>query len=494
MGNGTDTGKDRLTRLAGGRPARAAVVALLAAAAVSQAIAQAITLGGPGPSSGHQASFPAVLAVEYVLPLSLLALLATVPLAAYRPAMAAVAVTLGNVAALVSFGQVTAAGVAAELIAACWLGLAGGLDGATALRGLGRLGGPGATAGRYLATGLALPFLLLALTGSGRAAVLLASAVPVAGGIGIAVWSGRLARTKTEAGEALADTLLAHTARGERARIARELHDVVAHHISMIAVLSETGRLTTPGLPEEGARRFLEIGDTARAGLTEMRRLLGVLREDAGPAADAPDAVDSALPEAATVPAVAAAAGVPGAPASRASRQPQPTLRQLAELIDIARDASVAGTRLIISGPVVPLDPGVELAAFRIVQEALTNARRHAPGAAVDVELRYSPESLRLRVRDNGPGPVSAGPGRSDHPGPGVTSDGTEPASADGQPTGSGHGLLGMRERAFSVGGSLYTGLAPGGGFLVEAVLPADQDPVEVSPAAAGTAGTGAGR
>ena len=207
--------------------------------------------------------------------------------------------------------------------------------------------------------------------------------MPAAAGIGIAVWSGRLARTGTEAGEALSDTLLAHTARGERARIARELHDVVAHHISMIAVLSETGRLTTPGLPEAGARRFLEIGDTARAGLTEMRRLLGVLREDAAAA----DAADSALPSVIAAGSAAAAQ----ATAVRASRQPQPGLRQLAELIDAARDASVAGARLIISGPVAPLDPGVELAAYRIAQEALTNTRRHAPGAAVDVELRYSP-------------------------------------------------------------------------------------------------------
>ena len=86
----------------------------------------------------------------------------------------------------------------------------------------------------------------------------------------------------------MADTLLEHAARGERARIARELHDVVAHHISMIAVQAETARLTTPGMPAEGARRLLAIGDTARTALTEMRRLLGVLREDAGPRAAPP--------------------------------------------------------------------------------------------------------------------------------------------------------------------------------------------------------------
>ena len=106
-----------------------------------------------------------------------------------------------------------------------------------------------------------------------------------------------------------------------------------------------------------------------------MRRLLGVLREDAQ------------------------AAG-PGQP--DADRHPQPGLQQLNELLDEARDASGTGTRLIVSGPPATLDPGVELAAYRIIQEALTNARRHAPGAAVDVELHFADDALGLRIRDNG--------------------------------------------------------------------------------------------
>jgi signal transduction histidine kinase len=121
-------------------------------------------------------------------------------------------------------------------------------------------------------------------------------------------------------------------------------------------------------------------------------------------------------------------------------------LAQLGDLIDEAREASGSVVRLIVSGPVTRLDPGVELAAYRIVQEALTNARRHAPGAAVDVELRYDGDLLRLRVRDNGPGPAARR---------------------------TGHGLLGMRERAAAAGGSLRTGDAPGGGFRIEAQLPA---------------------
>jgi signal transduction histidine kinase len=581
----------RLERIAGARYARVAGVALLAAAAVGQVAAMTLTTSSApvtgGAVRGQQTSLPATPTLEQLLALTLLALVATVPLAFYRPAMAALAVTFGNAVALGSFGQVTAAGAAAELIAAWWLGLAGAsgnlravrwpgwLTGRTRRGGAsprggrgdergGRGEGPGngsggwhggrrglaVTPGRYLAVGLTLPFLAIALARGGWTAVSLAAAVPVAAGLGIVAWAERLARTRTAAGEALADTLLAHTARGERARIARELHDVVAHHISMIAVLSETGRLTTPGLPEAGARRFTEIGDTARAGLTEMRRLLGVLREDAAAAEEADDvdvgregqgsarrppaaATGSGAGAGAGSGAVGAGAGAaPGTAARRASRQPQPGLAQLTGLIDAARDASLAGTRLIISGPVTPLDPGVELAAYRIVQEALTNARRHAPGAAVDVELRYSPEWLRLRVRDNGPGPVSAagawaaaggtGQAASGRPGPepadaGLPGDelagtglpGTRlpsPGSADGervgagavggaeggQPTSGGHGLAGMRERAFSVGGSLYVGLSPGGGFLVEAVLPADRNQAGVS-RAAGEAGGLAG-
>ena len=190
----------------------------------------------------------------------------------------------------------------------------------------------------------------------------------------------------------------------------------------MIAVQAETARLATPGMPAAGAQRLQEIGDTARAGLTEMRRLLGVLREDAEAADPAP---------------------------GKADRRPLPGMQQLNELADEAREASGAGLRLIVSGPPAALDPGVELAAYRIVQEALTNARRHAPGAAVDVELRFTEAVLWLRIRDNGPGPPAV------------------PSAANG-----GHGLTGMRERAAAAGGELRTDAAPGGGFLIEATLP----------------------
>ncbi|MFG2789345.1 sensor histidine kinase [Streptomyces sp. NPDC048419] len=312
----------------------------------------------------------------------------------------ALALSAACVLALVPFRALTSGGVVAQLTCVYVL-----------TRG-----------GRPLLGGLlVVPYVIVALfateDGTRVVAVLLATLASAAAATGVAhhARSTALAHSATE--QAFADTLLEHAARGERARIARELHDVVAHHISMIAVQAETARLTTSGLPPEGAARFLAIGDTARTALTEMRRLLGVLREDAQ-----------------------------GTDGTGTRRRPQPGLGQLMELLDEARDAAGSTTRLIVSGPVATLDPGIEVTAYRIVQEALTNARRHAPGAAVDVELRYGDADLAVRVRDNGPGPAAAGS--------------------------PGHGLLGMRERVATVGGTLRTGPAPGGGFLVEARLP----------------------
>jgi signal transduction histidine kinase len=340
-----------------------------------------------------------------LLILALVSLLTTLPLAIAwaHPAPAAVLITAADLLSLGGFRMFTVAGLIALL---------------TALYRLGHSGS------QLLAGALAVPFLVMALFNNGhgetRALTVLAASLGMA-----AALAGAARRSRTEATahsvarEEIAGTLLEHTARGERARISRELHDVVAHHISMIAVQAETARLATPGMPAAGAQRLSAIGDTARAALTEMRRLLGVLREDTATVA--------------------------------ADRKPQPGLQQLNELLDEARDAAGTGARLIVRGWLTALDPGVELAAYRIIQEALTNARRHAPGAAVDVELHYTDDKLRLRIRDNGPGPRQPGP---DH----------------------GHGLLGMRERAAAVGGELRTGAAPGGGFLVEAWLPAKAD------------------
>jgi signal transduction histidine kinase len=405
----------RAERIAAGRYGLAATAGLLGLAAVVEALARAaVAVPGAAPvvTQNHSAEFFG-LALLYCV----LALATTLPLAFLRPAPAVVVLSAASLLSLGLFHFLTLAGAAAELIAVYRFGRGGTRRGSDAADG--GIRGDGA---QYAALGLTVPFLVLALA-TGAAAgtetrvltLVLAALVPAAAWAGIARRSRAEAALHTAATQAIAGTLVEHTARGERARIARELHDVVAHHISMIAVQAETARLTTPGMPAAGAQRLSEIGDTARAGLTEMRRLLGVLREDAQ--AEAPD------------------------------RHPQPGLAQLPRLVDEARQSSSAGCRLIISGPPVTVDPGVGLATYRIVQEALTNARRHAPGAAVDVEVHYGDGELRLRIRDNGPGP-----------------DGTAPAG--------GHGLPGMRERAAAVRGELRAGAATVGGFLVEARLP----------------------
>jgi signal transduction histidine kinase len=354
-----------------------------------------------------------------------LALCATTPLAFLGAFGAAVAVAGAAVLALTIAGALPAASAAAVVVGMYRLGWdVHASGGPHPLRRLSAIA----------AVGLAVPFPVIALcvprfSDAGVVAVLLTALAPAAAFAGNAAHARSEARVHQAAREAVARSLVEHTARGERARIARELHDVVAHHISMIAVQAETARLATPGMPPAGAERLLAIGDTARAGLTEMRRLLGVLREDAGPVG----------PE--------------------QERHPQPGLDQLLALVDAARATSGATTRLIVSGAPAALDPGVELAAYRITQEALTNARRHARGAPVDVELCFTEESLRLRIRDSGPGVSTTGAGTS--------------AELPGPATAAGHGVPGMRERAAAVGGRLEAGPGLNGGFVVEAVLPA---------------------
>lgn len=362
----------------------AAVTAALGAVAVAEALTR--------PYDQPPSALGALIALAVVAPLALVRL---------WPATAAVLAALAALTGLLSSYPVTAAGV---ITLAVLYGVAGRQR-------------PLATA-----AALVLPFVLYAVLpvssvrpGGSSVALVLVAVTAAATAVGAALRLRDERRRHRDTEQSAAASLMEYAARGERARIARELHDVVAHHITMIALQAEAARLATPGLPPEGARRLTAIGDTARTALTEMRRLLGVLRED-----------------------------VEGEPATL---RPQPGLRQLNSLLDEVRDAAAGtGVRLIVSGAVEPLDPGVELTAYRIVQEALTNVRRHAPGAAVDVEVQYRGEDLVLRVYDNGPGPASD--------------------------TGNGHGLAGMRERAAMVGGWLTAGAAPGAGFLVEALLP----------------------
>ena len=207
----------------------------------------------------------------------------------------------------------------------------------------------------------------------------------------------------------------------ERQRIARELHDVVAHHMSVIAIQAEAARYKTADPPPELVESFADIRSSALSGLSELRRVLGVLRSDK------PDTT------------------------------PQPGLGELDGLLESARNAGVTVSSSV-SGTTRPLPDGVDLSGYRIVQEALSNAMRHAPGSKVQVDLFYGEAALVIEVRNDGRPPASGAP-LDGH-------DGAEPEY------GGGHGIIGMRERAAMLGGHLRAGPAADGGFLVTAALP----------------------
>ena len=200
----------------------------------------------------------------------------------------------------------------------------------------------------------------------------------------------------------------------ERTRIARELHDVVAHHMSLVAVRAETAPYRLTGLPESARDEFSSLSEVAREALAEMRRLLGVLRHD-----------------------------------QPADLAPQPELADLPSLVDTARRAGLS-VKLSVPAALDHVPAGVGVCAYRIVQESLSNASQHAPGAAVTVSVGHDSGAVLLRVA-NGPG-WPAGPSKNHH--------------------GPGHGLTGMRERVAMLGGSLSAGPSPDGGFVVSAVLP----------------------
>jgi signal transduction histidine kinase len=201
----------------------------------------------------------------------------------------------------------------------------------------------------------------------------------------------------------------------ERARIARELHDVIAHNVSVMVVQADGASYTLATDPGRAKEALAAISATGRQALAEMRRMLGVLRrEEDGPAE---------------------------------LRAPQPGIGELGELLDQARRAGLP-VSFTVEGVPQPLPGGAALAAYRIVQESLTNTRKHAgPVASASVVVRYTSSALVLAISDDGPGVAAA-------------------------PDGGGHGLTGMRERVAMYGGSVAAGPRPGGGFEVVATLP----------------------
>jgi signal transduction histidine kinase len=201
----------------------------------------------------------------------------------------------------------------------------------------------------------------------------------------------------------------------ERQRIARELHDVVAHSVSVMTV--QAGGVRRLLRPEQEREReaLLQIEETGRQALAEMRRLLGILRQ----------------------------------PTEQPTLKPQPGMGSLGDLIKQVREAGLP-VEYRIQGDPIPLPPGVDLSAYRIVQEALTNALKHAGPARAKVAVRYGPDALELEIENDGAG--------------------------NGQGDGTGHGQVGMRERVALYGGKLESGPRAGGGYAVRARLPVREE------------------
>jgi signal transduction histidine kinase len=234
----------------------------------------------------------------------------------------------------------------------------------------------------------------------------------VATAVGLVVRHRSLRAERSESRVATLESEREVVLRAERARIARELHDVIAHSVSVIVVQAGAAEPLVDESPEQAREALRSIRSTAGDALAEMRRLLGILR-----------AADDEL-----------------------TLTPQPSIAQLEPLLGQARAAGLdVGFR--VSGRPRPLAPGVDLAAYRIVQEALTNTRKHGNATRAEVALRYRADELEVEVVDDGVGasPVANG----------------------------GHGVVGMRERAALYGGTIDVGARPGGGFGVRAVLPA---------------------
>ncbi|MFD7714168.1 sensor histidine kinase [Streptomyces sp. NPDC059785] len=207
----------------------------------------------------------------------------------------------------------------------------------------------------------------------------------------------------------------------ERARIARELHDVVAHNVSVMVVQADGAAYVLDAAPDQAKKALETISGTGRQALAEMRRLLGVLRT--------------------------------GEHQESGEYVPQPDVEQLEDLIEQVRTAGLP-VDYKVEGTPRPLPSGVELTAYRIVQEALTNTRKHGgPNAGASVRLVYFDDGLGLLVEDDGKG---------------APHELYEEGGADGQ----GHGLIGMRERVGMVGGTLDAGPRPGGGFRISVLLP----------------------
>ncbi|MFF3686347.1 sensor histidine kinase [Streptomyces sp. NPDC002187] len=253
--------------------------------------------------------------------------------------------------------------------------------------------------------------------------------VPMAvAAVGLRTWKLRTdeGRTRLSALEREQAETLRRAVEHERARIARELHDVVTHNVSVMIIQAGAARKIMKTSPEEAGEALLAVEAGGRAAMTELRHVMGLLTM-----ADEGEGTDGGADLAGTA----------------AELTPQPGLDQLETLVGRVRDTGLP-VDLTVTGPPRPLPPGLELAAYRVVQEALTNTVKHASGATAAVTVEYGPERLRVEVTDTG-----------GHPGAGA-------------PTGNGRGLIGLRERLAVHDGTLNTGRRLTGGYRVEALIP----------------------
>ena len=246
-------------------------------------------------------------------------------------------------------------------------------------------------------------------------------ALGLAAGLAFLLIIAELIRIRSQRAAALArgrEEELRRRASEERLRMARDLHDVVTHNISVINVQANTALHLMDRQPERARSALVTINEVSKQALVELRSILGVLRD-----VDAPGA-------------------------GHAPRAPAPGLSRLGDLVDSAASAGLA-VRLEEDGPRGPLPADVDLTAYRIIQEALTNSARHSGGTRATVHLGYDAKALRIEIDDDG---------RGGQPGT--------------QANGSGHGIAGMAERAATLGGTLEAGPRPEGGFGVRAWLP----------------------
>ena len=286
-----------------------------------------------------------------------------------------------------------------------------------------------------LAAGLAVAVaILVVIFGKGGSQAAIPGTITTMLSVGVVVALGDWARTRRRYAAAIEENARLQEAerdersrravQDERERIAREMHDIVTHHVSVIVIQAGAGLTALDRRPEQARTALEAIDRTSREALTDMRRMLGILGDPSDTAS-----------------------------ASDESRAPMPRLERLGELVEEVRAAGLP-VELSLDGARRPLDAGVELSAYRIVQEALTNALKHARGGRARVRLAYEPRALEIEVTDQG------GAGERD----------LGPAGSGGR------GVIGMRERVALYGGEFEAGPTPTG-FRVHARLPIDPEP-----------------